>query len=715
MSDRGARRHNLSAPAARPDRELSRAELLERAGTFLALTVLATRPLVVSEDADAGSGLLFVLLAWLPIGLWTLGGMLRGEEVRFRVQRSDLFLVAFLIWAVASTWFASARGPALNLLLEWSGLVLLYWGLREFLLPRYGTRRLMSWFLGLACALSAYAVYQAFWGLEQLRREFQRDPITALRAVGVVPGSPQAQTFLNRLNSHEAFATFALANSLAGFLLPWAMVALQEFFERVADRSSRWLRRALSTAAFLLIAVGVLLTQSRSAIALLLGAGVVLGILWYARAVRRGWVHLTVLAVVIGGVLVVGRVRGKVDEKFLTGAVSSLRYRLEYWTATVAMVRDHPWFGVGPGNFRSHYLRYKLPTSSEEIAEPHNFLLEAAASFGLPGAVLFLLFLATSVPWWTAIRQRTVGEQRDGGATMHVGFLTAVTVCSLLLAYWVGGVEAPTAVALGAVWLGFFHASAKSSPPFVSTALPLLLLMGHLLFNGGLQIPGVAVAMWGLLAMSGRPTRLVTLRGRWGVAVSTAAYFAVLFALSRWHVIPMMTSRAALASGDRYLAIGQTQFAVDAYERAVRSCPLNCQAWAALARTRLTMAVRRPLHGQDWPLALRAVQEWHACDPASPWPCRDAAVLWHYHAVRSGNPGAWQEALKWIRRARERYPTDLRLAYLHAQILWDSGRKAAAARVAGETLERNALCPHPDRRLSARAVANLQNWAGVAQ
>ncbi len=46
-----------------------------------------------------------------------------------------------------------------------------------------------------------------------------------------------------------------------------------------------------------------------------------------------------------------------------------------------------------PGNFKSVYPHYKLPQASEEIGDPHNFMLEIAASVGLPGLLLFLALI----------------------------------------------------------------------------------------------------------------------------------------------------------------------------------------------------------------------------------------------------------------------------------------------------------------------------------
>ena len=60
---------------------------------------------------------------------------------------------------------------------------------------------------------------------------------------------------------------------------------------------------------------------------------------------------------------------------------------LQYWQSSLRMIADHPWLGCGPGNFQDAYTQYKLPEASEEIADPHNFLLEIWATAGTPAAL----------------------------------------------------------------------------------------------------------------------------------------------------------------------------------------------------------------------------------------------------------------------------------------------------------------------------------------
>ena len=60
---------------------------------------------------------------------------------------------------------------------------------------------------------------------------------------------------------------------------------------------------------------------------------------------------------------------------------ASVTFGAETWE----VIREHLWLGTGPGNFRDYYLKYKLPESSEEIADPHNFVFDVWANTGLLG------------------------------------------------------------------------------------------------------------------------------------------------------------------------------------------------------------------------------------------------------------------------------------------------------------------------------------------
>jgi putative inorganic carbon (HCO3(-)) transporter len=72
-----------------------------------------------------------------------------------------------------------------------------------------------------------------------------------------------------------------------------------------------------------------------------------------------------------------------------------------------AMVRDHPWLGLGLNSYYEEARRYDRTPDliSEELFAVHNFYFHIAAETGLPGVLLFvLLHLLAAWQGWRARR-----------------------------------------------------------------------------------------------------------------------------------------------------------------------------------------------------------------------------------------------------------------------------------------------------------------------
>src|SRR5207248_2034927 len=80
-------------------------------------------------------------------------------------------------------------------------------------------------------------------------------------------------------------------------------------------------------------------------------------------------------------------------------------------TLSQALTAPTFWSGVGPGNFGVHYLRYKLPQSSEEIQDPHNLFLEVWATAGF-WAVLALA-AALAFGFWNLLGPAAIPPQTE--------------------------------------------------------------------------------------------------------------------------------------------------------------------------------------------------------------------------------------------------------------------------------------------------------------
>src|SRR5262249_9359745 len=73
----------------------------------------------------------------------------------------------------------------------------------------------------------------------------------------------------------------------------------------------------------------------------------------------------------------------------------SLLFRWQYWTASMPIIHQFPAWGTGLNNFGDYYLRFKAPSSPEDVQDPHNFFIRFAGEAGLP-----VLAAVTAFPLW---------------------------------------------------------------------------------------------------------------------------------------------------------------------------------------------------------------------------------------------------------------------------------------------------------------------------
>ena len=86
--------------------------------------------------------------------------------------------------------------------------------------------------------------------------------------------------------------------------------------------------------------------------------------------------------------------------------------RMAHWLAAVGMFTDHPWLGVGIGNYPVAYPRYALGRWRDPLGHAHNYYLNIAAEGGIIGLSAYLvLFVACFAQAWRVI-QRTHGYWR---------------------------------------------------------------------------------------------------------------------------------------------------------------------------------------------------------------------------------------------------------------------------------------------------------------
>lgn len=182
-------------------------------------------------------------------------------------------------------------------------------------------------------------------------------------------------------------------------------------------------RKALGVLAFALVLLCAVLTGSRG------GQLVFLAVLGAYVVGRVGLVGLLLGAVLTLPLLLL-RGGGRAD------ASSSTMERIDCWAEALSMWREHPFLGVGLGQFTEfHYMT------------AHNSYLLAMAELGFPGMMLFaiILYLSAKIPV-AILRHVAVGSspQIQAGASLARGWAMA------LLAAFVG-------LAVGIFFLSFTY------------------------------------------------------------------------------------------------------------------------------------------------------------------------------------------------------------------------------------------------------------------
>ena len=141
-------------------------------------------------------------------------------------------------------------------------------------------------------------------------------------------------------------------------------------------------RRWLYGLAWAAVTLALGLSFSRGALLLGIPAAV-LAMGWRA----GGRYRRVALALIVAGVLaLIPLLRVPRFASLLNLQQGSTFFRLELWRSCLTLIREHPWFGVGPGNFLHAYrTRYILPSAWQEfnLEHPHNVYLDHWTRLGV--------------------------------------------------------------------------------------------------------------------------------------------------------------------------------------------------------------------------------------------------------------------------------------------------------------------------------------------
>ncbi len=265
----------------------------------------------------------------------------------------------------------------------------------------------------------------------------------------------------------RAYGTFGQPNPFAGYLglaLPLGL-ALSLWASQTAwahrKQSGRAVRSGL-LALFILgltaiIAGGIVTSWSRGAW-LGVAASVVAVLALYSLSGRilillgalTSFILLPVLPVSITARLSdVARYFGtwNVQGVLVTDENFSVIERVAHWQAAWEMFADHPWLGIGVGNWDVVYPRYVIDQWFDSMGHAHNVLFHYTAVAGILGALTYLwLWLGSLVAAFIAIIRNT-GLNRAIAVGVF-GLLVHLSVHNQLDNLWVQGMPLMIALAL---------------------------------------------------------------------------------------------------------------------------------------------------------------------------------------------------------------------------------------------------------------------------
>jgi len=257
--------------------------------------------------------------------------------------------------------------------------------------------------------VSAYRCWEQYSENEQLIEFYERDSDAVLAQQRIIPNSLKHFQFEHRLYSKDISGFFTTSNSAGSFAILAAFAAIALFIDRYKNRSSDSLGFVWLITCGIAVAVvifGLVITASKGAIgAALVAAAIFAAYLcfgkWLSRH-RKAILVFCLLLSLLGGCAIAwyGLTHGR-----LPGG-NSMLVRWQYWHAAAQMYADHPFTGVGPGNFANYYPHYKPAAALETVSDPHNFVLTILTQYGPIGLIAFLAMIF--VPLWTVSSPKPV-------------------------------------------------------------------------------------------------------------------------------------------------------------------------------------------------------------------------------------------------------------------------------------------------------------------
>lgn len=353
---------------------------------LLALLVLTPLPY---GSVETWSIALWEIFVFGVVGVWALSAVVEGK---LKIKFNPLVwpMLALLIVAIVQVWpLASAATDGRHTI-----------SFSPFATTQFAIKLLAS--------ICFFVLFATFVNNDERRMTAVKVIIAVCTIIALV-GIGQA--YIGRLFwQRGAFGPFVNRNHFAGFLEMGVALAGGLMIGRVAKQV--WL--AVYGSCALAMCAGIGLSASRGGV-LALAASIVFLVLiaiptfFHSReqgkARRAGMLIRSAAALLIGAGAILGAIF-LVGSEGLVANFSQLQAetqgelpaserfsRRDIWRATTEMIKDHPVTGVGLGAFQFAYTRYDQSSGIQRVEQSHNDYLQIVADGGFIGGFIALVFV----------------------------------------------------------------------------------------------------------------------------------------------------------------------------------------------------------------------------------------------------------------------------------------------------------------------------------
>jgi O-antigen ligase len=450
--------------------------LVEPALALVLMVCLAPMKTLIATEApiafpvDVGQ----ISLA-LVAGAWAIWRVTQRRSEA--LPRTKLFLPLILIMLAftPSLFGALSAAAGMSEFLKWAEMALL-------VLIVLDLRQRWTWIvLGVVLA----AVLQALIGLYEFRG-----------------GSGAAHLWIADYRYFRAFGTFGQPNPFSAFMgltaplafgLAWGYgseaVLKLNFNRRDAEDSEKRYKKSsaisaslrfvpalIYTACGILLVAGLIASWGRGA---WLGFGAA-GVVMVCFAPRRRWFGVMLLTVgiaALSALWVLGLIPLSIQQRISHTAQEFVGFRdirgvpisnenfaiverLAHWQAAINMANDHPFIGVGLGNYEAAYPAYRVPSWPRALGHAHNDYLNILAETGIVGLTGYLVAW-TLIVWWTLQTLRLADPVKRGLSLGLLGTWTHLAVHSFVDKLYVNNLFLHLGVMLGLLAAVQYHSASE--------------------------------------------------------------------------------------------------------------------------------------------------------------------------------------------------------------------------------------------------------------